>query len=210
MDQLFPLAVPGLLRDIDDLAFHAEVPSSDPPTDDWARGYRDKINGGTAGALSWLHQRKGRPWPPQAPMTAAELENALRRLASDALHLTTVLQSDDCWGTRFSSWPSAADRELVDRVRSRATAIGDLVELLRIPVVEAAPVDTVAQSPAIEQDTETRWSKADRPSAWAGLYGVDVRTFSRWINADPPKIRVKVIDSKNIMVDLRDMPTRNR
>jgi hypothetical protein len=59
-------------------------------------------------------------------------------------------------------------------------------------------------------EPETRWSKADNPEAWAGLYGVSVRTFTRWIKADPPRLRTKVIDSKNIMVDLRDMPTRNR
>lgn len=144
MDGLQSLAVLTILewlRNIDDLAFHAEVPSSeDAPSDDWARGYRDKINGGTAGAIAWLHSLSRRPWPPQAEMTAANLESAVRRLASDALHLVTTIQSSDCWGARYSAWPCAADRELVDRVRSRAAAIRDVVELLRLPVVEAAPV----------------------------------------------------------------------
>lgn len=62
----------------------------------------------------------------------------------------------------------------------------------------------------LEKEAPTKWSRASSPSQWAKLYGVTARTFMRWISADPPKIRAKVIDSKNIMVDLRDMPTRNR
>ncbi len=59
-----------------------------------------------------------------------------------------------------------------------------------------------------ESEPETRWSKVDSPKAWAGHFGVSARTFTRWIKAG--KIRVKVIDPKNIMVDLRDMPTLKR
>ena len=135
MDDLFPLAVVDFLRHISDLSFWAECPASEALADPdaWATKYRDKINSGTAGAIAWLHSRKGRPWPPQAQMTREGLQSAVRKLGSDALHLVTIIQSSDCWGVRFSSWPGAADRELVDRVRSWAAAIGDLVELLLAP-----------------------------------------------------------------------------
>jgi hypothetical protein len=61
---------------------------------------------------------------------------------------------------------------------------------------------------SVTDQVETRWSKADSPEAWAGVYGVSVRTFTRWVRNG--KIQAKAIDSKNIMVDVRDLPTRNR
>lgn len=71
-------------------------------------------------------------------------------------------------------------------------------------IAELRSIEAAACNPA------TQWSRVDSPANWAKLYGVTARTFVKWINAKPPKIRAKVIDSKNIMVDLRDMPTRNR
>jgi len=92
------------------------------------------------------------------------------------------------------------DRENAERAKR---------ELLKIELAAARNVEN-EQNAATGQSNGANWSRADSPGEWAKLFGVTVRTFTRWINADPPKIRAKIIDSKNIMVDLRDMPTRNR
>ncbi len=56
------------------------------------------------------------------------------------------------------------------------------------------------------QSPDGPWSKPDRPSEWAKVFGVDARTFSRWVKAG--KIPAKVIDEKNVMVRLDAIPQR--
>ncbi|MGH7135057.1 MAG: hypothetical protein ACREHD_04910 [Pirellulales bacterium] len=55
-------------------------------------------------------------------------------------------------------------------------------------------------------ESDCPWSDARSPKEWAQLFKCSTDTFYRRRTANPPKIRCKVITTKNIKVHLDDLP----
>jgi len=105
-----------------------------------------------------------------------------------------------CWPGNFPppevSMCKAFMQELRNAANDHAEELREIAAGIRTEAAKAIEMMT--------PDTGFQWSKPDRPSEWAKVFGTDARTFSRWVKAD--KIPVKVIDEKNIMVRLDAIP----